>query len=132
MCLSDRTYAVGRELKADADAMTSTRVSWGCSDHQGTLGRLDHGVASLSYDAAAVRPSHQGLAGAAGAGRGRGQPDAVRADRAVCDRVAAARCPAESDPDQSSAAGAGARCAQPPAAHRPALDPRAPGWQLGA
>src|SRR5215218_11196885 len=110
-----------------ADAMTSTRVSWGCSDHQGTCGRLDHGVAAVSYDAAALRPSDPGLADAARAVRRRGQSDAVRLGRAVCDRAGAARCAPEPDTHQPSAAGAGARRAQPPAAHRAALDPGAAG-----
>src|SRR5687767_12291314 len=119
-----RTYAVTEWMEEAADAMNrASGVSWGCSDHHDS-GRLGHGVAPLSYDAAALRPSQRRLADAAGAGRCRGQPDAVRPDRGLCDRLVAARCPAESDAHQPGLAGAGARCAQPPAAHPPALDPR--------
>src|SRR4051812_7566959 len=107
--------------------MTNARVSWGCSDHQGTRGRLDHGVASVSYDEAALRPSHLGLADAAREVHRRGQSDAVRLGRAVRDRAGAARCAPEPDTHQPSAAGAGARRAEPSAADRPPLDPGAAG-----
>jgi hypothetical protein len=104
-----------------------SRGPWGCSDQQEDSRRFGHGVAQLWYDAAALRPSHNDLARAAGAGRGRGQPDAVRAGRAVCDQAVTARCPTEPDAPQLGVARAGARCAQPPAAHPAALDPRPAG-----
>ena len=84
-------------------------------------GRRGHGVASLSYDAAALRPSDQGAADAARPGGRRGQPDASSAcwrctSRGWCcsmrgpaRRASARRCRR------------GPRRAQPAAAHRPAV-----------
>src|SRR5207245_9124888 len=107
-----------------ADAMNRPAGgSWVCPDYQEHSRGFGHGVAPLSYDAAALRPSHNGLAGTARPRRGRGQPDAVRVGRAVRDWVAAARRAPEPDAHQPGVAGAAARRPQSAAPHRPPVDP---------
>src|SRR6185436_8095186 len=61
--LIDRTYAVSRTRREEASAMSrAAGVDWGSLHHQPALGRPGHGVAPLSYDAAALRPSGRGAA----------------------------------------------------------------------
>src|SRR5215212_2079080 len=89
--INNRTYAVGRPRLEGANAMSrAAGVDWGSLHLQPARGRLDHGVAPLSYDAAALRPSGRGAAGLARrVGRG-GLAYALRPAGAVRDGPAPA------------------------------------------
>src|SRR4051794_19566815 len=96
-------------------------VDWGWSDTQYTPGRPGHGVAPLSYDAAAVHARGGRAADPWGGGRGRGQSDHVWPDRPVCDGAGAARRTPDPAPDQRDAARTQSRRAQPTAARAAAV-----------
>src|SRR3954453_20709576 len=108
--LTYRTYAVGRTRLEGANAMSrAAGVDWGSLHLQPAPRRLDHGVAPLSYDAAALRPRGRCAAGLARRVGRRRPAHAVRPAGPVRDGLAPARCPADAAAHRRAAARAPAR-----------------------